>query len=261
MATTTEVNRLFQQMTTPQAAPAQNFTPIGAGSPSLAPPSGQSGRLQQVGFYNLYQDMTTGAFMTYNQYGGIQPATNAEIIAVQKALEADTGGDGGDGGAYVDPVMARLDQQQAEADLAARLGTEARAAEMQPYDIAASESTVRYQDAEAEIGRKNLERELLKDKFDRAQETFNAAQLAEQLSLEKKKTATTLLSSIVDNIIPPGQEFLPGLEPGRSLAFPQGVAPPRVAQINWNQLGPDLDPQTDQALQYLLGLQQQNQGV
>jgi hypothetical protein len=178
------------------------------------------------------------------------------------------GGTGtGDGavGPQTDAALVRLQQA---ATLESTLGAEARATEMQPYNIAdvnsAIESraaTTRYQDTEAEIAQKNLEREMLSDKWTRAQEAFESSRLAEALANEKKKTATTLLSSIVDNIIPPGQEFLPGLEPGRSVAFPQGGRVQPVAQVNWNQLGSGLDPQTDQALQYLLNLQQQNQGV
>jgi hypothetical protein len=170
---------------------------------------------------------------------------------VQKA--AGVIGDEGGGGR--DPVLARLTEEQILSEQAAReiaASEEARAAEMQPYDIANVQSAIEARKAQEEYDQKNLERQMVSDKFDRAQEIFNSSFLAQQLAEEKKKTATSLLTSIVDNLVPPGMEHPPGL----------GDQPwPTVAQIDWSQLGGGLDPQTDQALQYLLGMQQQNAGV
>jgi len=156
---------------------------------------------------------------------------------------------GGGGPAGRDSALVRLTEEeilnaQQERELAA--SEEARAAEMQPYNIAESQSQVEYEKRTAEIAQKNLERQMVSDKFDRAQEIFNSSFLAQQLAEEKKKTATSLLTSIVDNLVPPGMTSLPGI-PGSTM--------PTVAQIDWSQLGGGLNPQTDQALQYLMGLQ------
>ena len=218
----------------------------------LNPPGG-GGNLEQVGFYNLYLNPATGAYMVYDDEaeGGSRPATNAEIIAVQKALESEAGGGGG-GGTTTDPALQRLQMDQAQQALEINASEEARAAEMQPYDIANVQSQIEDRRAAEEYNQKNLERQMLSDRFERARDAFDAANLAEQLAVEKKKTATSFLTSIVDNLVPPGMEHPPGL----------GEQPwPTVAQIDWSQLGGGLNPQTDQALQYLLGMQQQNQGV
>jgi hypothetical protein len=156
---------------------------------------------------------------------------------------------GGGGPAGRDSALVRLTEEeilnaQQERELAA--SEEARAAEMQPYNIAESQSQVEYEKRTAEIAQKNLERQMVSDKFDRAQEIFNSSFLAQQLAEEKKKTATSLLTSIVDNLVPPGMTSLPGI-PGSTM--------PTVARIDWSQLGGGLNPQTDQALQYLMGLQ------
>jgi hypothetical protein len=230
-----EVRRLLSDINPAQQASA---TLLGQ---ELNPPGGE--RLQQVGFYNLYLDQTTGAYMVYDADGYPRPATNAEIIAVQKAMESEGGPAGRDS------ALARLTEEeilnaQQERELAA--SEEARAAEMQPYNIAESQSQVEYEKRTAEIAQKNLERQMVSDKFDRAQEIFNSSFLAQQLAEEKKKTATSLLTSIVDNLVPPGMTSLPGI-PGSTM--------PTVAQIDWSQLGGGLNPQTDQALQYLMGLQ------
>jgi hypothetical protein len=162
---------------------------------------------------------------------------------------------GGGGPAGRDPVLARLTEEQILSEQAAReiaASEEARAAEMQPYDIAESLSLVESRKAQDDYNQRNLERQLLADRFDRAYDAFESSRLAESLANEKKRTATTLLTSIVDNLVPPGMEHPPGL----------GDQPwPTVAQIDWSQLGGGLDPQTDQALQYLLSTQQQYQGV
>lgn len=156
---------------------------------------------------------------------------------------------GGDGDTITDPILYRLQQQQ---NLDIQAAEERRAAEMQPLELQQAQSNIEYQKFEEEYSQKNLERQLLADKFSRAQEAYESSRLAEALANEKKKTATSLLSSMVDNLVPPGMTSLPGI-PGSTM--------PTVAQINWNQLGSGLDPQTDQALRYLIGLQQQNQGV
>ena len=170
---------------------------------------------------------------------------------VQKA--AGVIGDEGGGGR--DPVLARLTEEQILSEQAAReiaASEEARAAEMQPYDIAESQAATASARAQIDYNQKSLERQMVSDKFDRAYDAFESSRLAESLANEKKRTATTLLTSIVDNLVPPGMEHPPGL----------GDQPwPTVAQIDWSQLGGGLDPQTDQAVQYLLAMQQQNQGV
>ena len=238
-----EVRRLLSDINPAQQASA---TLLGQ---ELNPPGGGGERLQQVGFYNLYLDQTTGAYMVYDADGYPRPATNAEIIAVQKAMESEGGPAGRDS------ALARLTEEeilnaQQERELAA--SEEARAAEMQPYDIANVQSQIEDRRAAEEYNQKNLERQMLSDRFARARDAFEAANLAEQLAVEKKKTATSFLTSIVDNLVPPGMTSLPGI-PGSTM--------PTVAQIDWNQLGGGLDPQTDQALRYLLGMQQQNAGV
>ena len=232
-----EVRRLLSDINPAQQASA---TLLGQ---ELNPPGGGGERLQQVGFYNLYLDQTTGAYMVYDADGYPRPATNAEIIAVQKAMESEGGPAGRD------PVLARLTEEQILSEQAAReiaASEEARAAEMQPYDIANVQSTIEARRAQEEYDEKNLRRQMVSDQFSRAQEIFNSSFLAQQLAEEKKKTATSLLTSIVDNLVPPGMTSLPGI-PGSTM--------PTVARIDWSQLGGGLNPQTDQALQYLMGLQ------
>jgi len=164
---------------------------------------------------------------------------------------SETAPTGGGGGMTYDPLEG-LREQQLRGEIEQAASEEARAAEMQPYDIANVQSQIEDRRAAEEYNQKNLERQMLSDRFARARDAFEAANLAEQLAVEKKKTATSFLTSIVDNLVPPGMEHPPGL----------GDQPwPTVAQIDWSQLGGGLDPQTDQALQYLLGMQQQNAGV
>jgi len=238
-----EIRRLLSDIN-----PAQREAATLLGQSLNEPPKGQ---VEQFLPYNLFRDPTTNVLMVYDEEaeGGSRPATNAEIIAVMKAME------GGAGPAGRDPVLARLTEEQILSEQAAReiaASEEARAAEMQPYDIANVQSQIEDRRAAEEYNQKNLERQMVSDKFDRAQEIFNSSFLAQQLAEEKKKSATSLLTSIVDNLVPPGMEHPPGL----------GDQPwPTVAQIDWSQLGGGLDPQTDQALQYLLGMQQQNAGV
>jgi len=234
-----EIRRLLSDIN-----PAQRASATLLGQELNPPGGGGADRLQQVGFYNLYLDQTTGAYMVYDADGYPRPATNAEIIAVQKAMEAEGGGTAGR-----DPVLARLTEEQILSEQAAReiaASEEARAAEMQPYDIANVQSTIEARRAQEEYDEKNLRRQMVSDQFSRAQEIFNSSFLAQQLAEEKKKTATSLLTSIVDNLVPPGMTSLPGI-PGSTM--------PTVAQIDWTQLGGGLNPQTDQALQYLMGLQ------
>jgi len=159
----------------------------------------------------------------------------------------------GDGGAAgEDPALTRLRMDQMTQEMQLAASEEARAAEMQPYDIAESQSLVQSRRVQEDVAQRDLERQMLSDRFARARDAFDAANLAEQLAVEKKRTATSFLTSIVDNLVPPGMEHPPGL----------GDQPwPTVAQIDWSQLGGGLDPQTDQAVQYLLAMQQQNQGV
>ena len=156
---------------------------------------------------------------------------------------------GGGGPAGRDSALVRLTEEEILSEQAAReiaASEEARAAEMQPYDIANVQSTIEARRAQEEYDEKNLRRQMVSDQFSRAQEIFNSSFLAQQLAEEKKKTATSLLTSIVDNLVPPGMTSLPGI-PGSTM--------PTVAQIDWTQLGGGLNPQTDQALQYLMGLQ------
>jgi len=159
---------------------------------------------------------------------------------------SETAPTGGGGGTYTDPALERLQMDQAQQALEINAAEEARAAEMQPYDIANVQSTIEARKAQEEYDEKNLRRQMVSDQFSRAQEIFNSSFLAQQLAEEKKKTATSLLTSIVDNLVPPGMTSLPGI-PGSTM--------PTVAQIDWTQLGGGLNPQTDQALQYLMGLQ------
>ena len=177
------------------------------------------------------------------------PTSRMEAVGL---LGGGTAGGGGGGGAAQDPALQRLQMDQAQQALEINASEEARAAEMQPYDIANVQSQIEDRRAAEEYNQKNLERQMLSDRFARARDAFDAANLAEQLAVEKKKTATSFLTSIVDNLVPPGMTSLPGI-PGSTM--------PTVAQIDWNQLGGGLDPQTDQALRYLLGMQQQNAGV
>ena len=171
------------------------------------------------------------------------PTSRMEAVGL---LGGGTTGGGGGGGAAQDPALQRLQMDQAQQALEINASEEARAAEMQPYNIAESQSQVEYEKRTAEIAQKNLERQMVSDQFSRAQEIFNSSFLAQQLAEEKKKTATSLLTSIVDNLVPPGMTSLPGI-PGSTM--------PTVARIDWSQLGGGLNPQTDQALQYLMGLQ------
>ena len=249
MATPEEVRRLLSDVTA--------VAPYTGGPVNLQPP--QAEQPVYVG-YGLYFVPSTQSYVkaqrsdfpdseTGQYYTAWVPATPSEIAALEKALEGEAGPAGRD------PVLARLTEEQILSEQAAReiaASEEARAAEMQPYDIANVQSAIEARKAQEEYDQKNLERQMVSDKFDRAQEIFNSSFLAQQLAEEKKKTATSLLTSIVDNLVPPGMTSLPGI-PGSTM--------PTVAQIDWNQLGGGLDPQTDQALQYLLGMQQQNAGV
>ena len=177
------------------------------------------------------------------------PTSRMEAVGL---LGGGTAGGGGGGGAAQDPALQRLQMDQAQQALEINASEEARAAEMQPYDIAESQSLVQSRRVQEDVAQRDLERQMLSDRFARARDAFDAANLAEQLAVEKKRTATTFLTSIVDNLVPPGMEHPPGL----------GDQPwPTVARIDWSQLGGGLDPQTDQAVQYLLAMQQQNQGV
>jgi hypothetical protein len=176
------------------------------------------------------------------------PATPAEITALEKAMATGSDGGGGGGGAAEDPLVAQLRQQQ----LLSAQGQEARAQEMQPYDIANIQSTIEARSGEQAYNEANLARQTLQDQFTRATDAFESARLAESLALEKKKTAASLLTSLVDNLVPAGMTSLPGI-PGSTM--------PTVGTVDWSQITTGLNPQTDQALQYLMQFQQQNAGV
>jgi len=198
--------------------------------------------------YGLYFVQSTQTYVkrSVDQWGDQLwvPATPSEITALEKTLGAGAGGGGG--GAVTDPALERLQMDQAQQALEINASEEARAAEMQPYDIANVQSQIEDRRAAEEYNQKNLERQMLSDQFSRAQEIFNASYLADQLAQEKRKTATSLLASIVDNLVPPGMTSLPGI-PGSTM--------PTVGQINWNQLGgPALSPETDQAVRYMQGM-------
>ena len=155
---------------------------------------------------------------------------------------------GGTGTGGADPLVAQLRQQQ----IVASQQQEAREQEMQPYAIAQTQAATEASRSSVAYNEANLARQTLQDQFTRAYDAFEGARLAESLANEKKRTATTLLASIVDNLVPQGMTSLPGI-PGSTM--------PVVGNINWNNITTGLNPETDAALRYLMGLQQQNAGV
>ena len=262
MATTEQVRRLLSDVTTSQQnvpmTPIPSMTPI---PPTREPTTGEIiAELLAMGW--SASDITNMPPETRNlviQYGippGGITGGNAQVVgsATSGYYERDpqTGQwnlvIGGTGGGAGDPLIAQLRAQQ----IAASQAEQARAAEMQPYDIANIQSTIQARQAEEEYNSRNLQRQTLSDQFTRAQDAFESARLAESLALEKKRTATSLLTSIVDNLVPAGMTSLPGL-PGSTM--------PVVGNIDWNQITTGLNPETDAALRYLMGLQRQNAGV
>jgi hypothetical protein len=251
----------------------QNAVP---GRPDLRPIPG-GGAADEIG--QIYRQNDDGTWSHYASYGSLAAnqmailgiSANRDVYVetwtqngtrygrkadgtVEVIVGGSESGGGGAGGTAEDPLVEQVRQQQ----LLSAQGAEARAQEMQPYDIAQAQAATEASKATVDIGYQNLARQKLQDDFTRAYDAFQASNLADQLAQEKQKTATTLLSSIVDALVP-------------NTASPIGPYPV-VGNLNWSavtgganpqtsqllqQVISGLNPQTDQATQYL----SQQQGV
>jgi len=168
---------------------------------------------------------------------------------VQKAYGVIGDGGGAAGPTAVDWALLRLKEQAQAQSMDIAASEEQRAAEAFPLQMQQTQTDIETTEA-------NLQRQILSDKFTVAQEQWNASYLADQLATAKRRDAANTLVSLIDHLVPAGQTYLPGLEPGSSLAFPGGAGVPVVGSVNFGALTQGLSPETDAALRYL---QQQGQ--
>lgn len=151
-----------------------------------------------------------------------------------------------------DPALLRLEAQAREQAMELAASQEARAVEAHPVQMAQAQSQMQLEE-------QNFQRQLLSDKFTVAQGLWDSAQLADQLAAAKRKNAADALTGLVDYLVPPGMEYIPGMEPGglSSQIFegagydytPQRIMP--GGTIDFSQFTQGLSPETDEALRYL----------
>lgn len=203
----------------------------------------------------LYRDPTTGVLLKLDETGGFVPATPAEIRAYEKSLAG--------GGAGADPVLLRLQQEAAQQGILTGASEEMRARAAFPTQLEEAQTTIESMRQQMETNERrmaleeqNLERQVLSDKFERAQDAFSAANLADQLATEKRKAAVAGLASLADFLVPSGMEFLPGTQQGVLSEYGPPIPLERTATVNLGELL-QADPQADAALQYLLQAERQ----